>query len=74
MGFIVDGSIFSGSSGSMVVLKTSYELIDRKFTFARETSFVLGIISKNINNKDQSIDLGVVFSAECIAELINEFY
>ncbi len=72
-GFLIDGSIFSGSSGSVVILKTSYEMVDRKFTFVKEKSHVLGIISHNISIKDQSINLGIVFSSECIWELVREF-
>jgi hypothetical protein len=71
-GFLVDGSIFPGSSGSMVILRTSYE-IDKNFTIQKEYNFVLGIVSKNINTKDQSIDLGIVISTESILEVIREF-
>jgi hypothetical protein len=72
-GFLVDGSIFPGSSGSLVLLKAATE-IDLEFTVSRESPFVLGIISKNFNNnKDQSIGLGLVFSSECIWEVLNEF-
>jgi len=74
-GFLIDGSIFPGSSGSLVLLKTSYEMTNpKKFSFSRETSFVLGIISRNISDKIQSIDLGIAYSAECIAEIIEDFY
>ena len=74
-GFLIDGSIFPGSSGSLVLLKTSYEMTNpKKFSFSRETSYVLGIISRNITTQTQSIDLGIAFNAECIAEIIDEFY
>jgi hypothetical protein len=75
-GFLIDGSIFPGSSGSLVLLKTSYELTDPKeFTFTKKANYVLGIISSTfVNNNNQSIAIGLAFSSECIVDLLKEFH
>jgi hypothetical protein len=73
-GFLIDGSIFGGSSGSMVILKTSWEMTDpKRFAFVKEVNYILGIISRNISIKNQSLDIGIVFSSDNILEVINEF-
>jgi len=74
-GFLVDGSVFGGSSGSMILLKTMYELTDpQKFTFVKQGIIILGIISRNIRTeKDGSLDIGIAFSSDAILEVIEEF-
>lgn len=74
-GFLVDGSIFRGSSGSMVLLKSRYELTDpKKFGFTKEANYILGIVSRNVRSTiDGSLDIGIVFSSDAILETIEEF-
>jgi hypothetical protein len=74
-GFLVDGSIFGGSSGSMIILKTYYEYDPKNPGWIKEGNYILGIIANSILtiDKKESLDIGIVFSADAILETIEEF-
>jgi hypothetical protein len=83
-GFLIDASVFPGSSGSIVVLKPIAVQIGKNgtavITLAKRTPYVLGILAGSIPMKDndlntnERIGLGVVYSASAIRKVIESFY
>src|SRR5690606_12173099 len=80
-GFLIDGNVFGGSSGSLVILKSQYvQMYDEQIhlSLQKAVPYVLGIVttsypSINSRDKDQKLGLGGVLSAELIIETIEEF-
>ncbi|MDA7857939.1 hypothetical protein N9A72_00415 [bacterium] len=81
-GFLIDANVFSGSSGSQVILKPQLGLVkpDGSISFGakKRTPYLLGIVSKSIPTDElgrlERMGLGIVYSIETIQEVIAEFY
>jgi hypothetical protein len=74
-GFLVDGSVFGGSSGSMVISpESNYDFDPKLLSWIKRGSVLLGIVSRNIVDvKGQSLDIGIVYSGDAILETIEQF-
>ncbi len=82
-GFLVDANVFPGSSGSVVILKQQPTTIGPDggtvVSAAKKIPYVLGIVSGSIPINDtalgtvQRMGLGVVYSAEVIRAVIEQF-
>lgn len=80
-GFLIDASVFPGSSGSLVLLKRSIYLengIGLAVGGSRSKQWVLGVVSGTLKSTattpPQMIGLGLVFSSDVILATIEEFY
>jgi len=82
-GFLIDANVFPGSSGSVVILKPQSTTLgsdgNTVISFAKRRPYVLGIVSGSIPISDtvlgstQRMGLGIVYSAEAIRAVINQF-
>ncbi len=82
-GFLVDANVFPGSSGSVVILKQQPTTIGpgggTVVSAAKKIPYVLGIVSGSIPINDtalgtvQRMGLGVVYGAEAIRSVIDQF-
>jgi len=82
-GFLVDANVFPGSSGSVVILKQQPTTIGPDggtvVSAAKKIPYVLGIVSGSIPINDtalgtvQRMGLGVVYSAEAIRAVVEQF-
>ena len=82
-GFLVDANVFPGSSGSVVILKQQATTIGPDggtvVSAAKKIPYILGIVSGSIPISDsalgtvQRMGLGVVYSAEAIRAVIEQF-
>lgn len=82
-GFLVDANVFPGSSGSVVILKQQPTTIGPDggtvVSAAKKIPYVLGIISGSIPINDaalgtvQRMGLGVVYGAEAIRAVVEQF-
>lgn len=82
-GFLVDANVFPGSSGSVVILKQQATTIGpgggTVVSAAKKIPYVLGIVSGSIPITDvalgttQRMGLGVVYSAEAIKVVVEQF-
>jgi len=83
-GFLIDATVFPGSSGSLVILEPQAATVGpggrTVIGRAKSTPYLLGIVSGSIPIRDedlgavQRMGLGVVYSAEAIRETIEQFY
>ncbi|MFN2455046.1 MAG: serine protease [Pyrinomonadaceae bacterium] len=83
-GFLIDASVFPGSSGSVVILKPQATTIGSQgetvVSSNKKIPYVLGIVSGSIPIADvalgsvQRMGLGVVYSADAIKEAIDQLY
>lgn len=82
-GFLIDASVFPGSSGSLVILKPQGFVMDDKGNLVmgpKRNPYLLGIISGSIPIEDEALGsrqrmgLGVVYGADVIRETIEQFY
>jgi len=82
-GFLVDANVFPGSSGSVVILKQQPTTIGPDgatvVSAAKKIPYILGIVSGSIPINDtalgtvQRMGLGIVYSAEAIRAVVDQF-
>lgn len=83
-GFLIDASVFPGSSGSLVILKQQPTTLgpggETVVSGKKKIPYILGIVSGSLPITDtaigstQRMGLGIVYSANAIRETIERFY
>jgi hypothetical protein len=74
--FLIDASIFGGSSGSPVLILEmgGYLSKEGNFVFGSNKIYLLGIVSQCYeDDKEQNIDLGIVCKSELIRDTVVKF-